>query len=137
MYEEIDDAIRVAEARNEEGFVGCVTVRLDVLKLWRAQMKAGRPEQAPCEHEFGPLFCWRCGEAPRDEPGALAHERAAQEQAPQGARKVGAVHLVDCKCRECVTCIWPAQVMGEPRPVDTTKPEEPESDWPANGKRPW
>jgi hypothetical protein len=29
-------------------------------------------------------------------------------------RKVGAVHLVGCKCRECVTCVWPAQVQGEP-----------------------
>lgn len=44
-----------------------------------------------------------------DEPAAPARPEASTEE-----RRVGALHLVGCKCRECVTCVWPAQVMGEP-----------------------
>jgi hypothetical protein len=44
MYEDIDDAIRMAEERSSAGFVGCVTVRLDTLKRWRARMQ---PRETP------------------------------------------------------------------------------------------
>jgi hypothetical protein len=41
------------------------------------------PKGAPteCKHDFGSVFCFNCGEETpaKDEPGALAHERAAAE----------------------------------------------------------
>jgi hypothetical protein len=114
MYEEIDDAIRVAEARNEEGFVGCVTVRLDVLKRWRAHMQGDRPAQAPCEkHHFDTQG--RCYNCPVREP----------EQAPHGALGVAEMAQMLTTARAPDRCTpFEHEVTGLPF-ADTTKPEEP------------
>lgn len=46
-YDDITDAIRVAEERLEAGFVGCVTVRIETLKLWRAKMLITQESSSP------------------------------------------------------------------------------------------
>lgn len=62
-YSDIADAIRVAEERAEAGFVGCVTVRLDTLKLWRARMLIAaerEPQGAPEGFSQPTRWCSRC-----------------------------------------------------------------------------
>jgi len=69
-YSDIADAIRVAEERAEAGFVGCVTVRLDTLRLWRAKMMVaaeqesrGAPQCPDCSHALADHqngFCSKC-----------------------------------------------------------------------------
>lgn len=45
---------------------------------------------------------------------AARAESIADQAAPTETRKHGVMHLVGCKCYECVTCVWPAQYQQAP-----------------------